>query len=120
MHKLDALPDGWEQYTHLDGKPYFRHPTWSVVTEANIRERRTREAIEALHARVHEAFLEKKVQLEITDNMDKELYLSVNPEGYYYVDHTTQDVFWLQDISFDYFAPNDEAKHMSFGVYTAV
>jgi len=96
MYDLGGLSCDWEQFIHPDGKPYFRHIGWEVVTASSIRDTPVRTNIENLYHRVESTRKSHKTELNISDN--RELYLTLDPEAYYFVDHGTKSVFWLHDV----------------------
>jgi hypothetical protein len=120
MHGLDSLPPRWEQHTHPDGKPYFRHVDWNVVTEAYIRDAVVRGKIEMLYSRVEATRLFAKAGVGISDEEKRanrrELYLILDPkEAYYFVDHDIQSIFWLHDVPLKELGLSEKAPAMSFG-----
>ena len=91
MHALGDLPKGWTQYVHLDGKPYFHHPGWGVVTEAYIWSPTVYVMLEAWYHKVKDARSKKLPHLATGR---EEIYLTLHPrEAYYFVDHDSQSVF---------------------------
>jgi hypothetical protein len=113
MHDLGGLPCDWEQFIHPDGKPYFRHIGWKVVTEAYIRDAAVRTNIENLYHCVEATRKSHKPKFDISDN--GELYLTLDPDAYYFVDHGTQSVFWLDDVPLEDLGLGVEVPQMSFG-----
>lgn len=113
MHDLGALPPGWEQLTHVDGKPYFRHAAWGVVTESYIRDRQTCADIELWYQRVQNVRLSKKPKMKMSS--DLELYLTIKPEpAYYFVDHKRQSVFWLNHLPLEELGLSEDIPALSF------
>lgn len=97
MHDLDGLPTEWTRYVHVDGKPYFRHALWGVVTEACIHDSAIRARLETWYHQVKYARSTKKPQLVVSESL--ELYLTLDPEpAYYFVEHKNLSVFWLDDL----------------------
>jgi hypothetical protein len=113
MHGLEDLPADWTQYIHLDGKPYFRHLTWQVVTEAYVRKPDIRHRIEKYYHQVHAARSRKMYPSEMSDK--QELYLTLEPAGYYFVDHEDLSIFWLDDVPLEQLGRNDFSD-TSFGM----
>lgn len=114
MYDLGGLPPEWEQYVHVDGKPYFRHKTWRVLTEVYLRYGARRAEIEELYRRVEAARLAKKPDMKMSDNI--ELYLTLEPTpAYYYVDHDIESIFWLDDLPLESLGLSSRAPAMSFG-----
>lgn len=95
MHNLGDLPSLWEQHVHPDGKPYFCHPQRNIVTEANIRDQSVLMKLENWYNLIIST---KSTDKDVEASSDWELYLTLDPNGYYYVDHANQSVYWLQDI----------------------
>ena len=96
MHGLDGLPAEWKAYTHVDGKMYFQHPTWRVVTEAYVQSPDIRAKLEEWYHEVNAARSKKIPVLDLSEK--QELYLTLDPQpGYYFVDHNHLSVFWLDE-----------------------
>jgi hypothetical protein len=113
MHNLEALPSGWEQLTHVDGKPYFRHSAWGVVTESYIRHPGTLQIIVSLYHEVEAARLSKKPSMTMSSNF--ELYLTIRPRpAYYFVDHERKSVFWLDKVPLVQLGLRQEIRPPSF------
>jgi hypothetical protein len=119
MHDLGALPPGWEQLTHVDGKPYFRHSVWGVVTEAYIRDPVTFSEVERWYRRVEAARLLKKPTMTISPT--SELYLTIKPQpAYYFVDHKRQSVFWLDHLPLEELGLSEDIPALSFSTWYSV
>lgn len=113
MHNLDELPTEWLEYIHVDGKPYFRHTVWGVVTEEYIREPTTRTKLENWYHQVNNVRMKKGPGI-VSESF--ELYLTLTPHpAYYFVDHATRSLFWLEDLSLDQLKGNSSKTFMSFG-----
>jgi hypothetical protein len=116
MYDLGGLPTEWTQYIHVDGKPYFRHEAWGVVTECYIRNATNRRKIESWYQRVEATRLAKKPNMTMSSSI--ELYLAIEPEdGYYYVDHEIQSIFWLEDLELEKLGLSRNTPAMSFGEF---
>lgn len=114
MHDLKDLPTEWQEYVHVDGKPYFRHETWGVVTEACIRDAEIRTKLETFYHQVHAARIMRKPGLKMSETF--ELYLTITPEpAYYFVDHATCSLFWLDDVPLDKIGIHSNGTFISFG-----
>ncbi|KAH0579359.1 hypothetical protein H2248_003499 [Termitomyces sp. 'cryptogamus'] len=111
-YKLDAnqdnfsmgeLPNGWEQYTHPEGQPYFYFAEKRIITECWIWDREMFRILDEF-INQFEDFIRSR---NMTQPDDADLLLEVNIEdevnwcGYYYVSGSTRSVFWLEpfDIS---------------------
>jgi len=116
MYDLGGLPPEWEQHVHVDGKPYFRHKSWRVLTEVYLRYATLRAKIEALYQQVESARLAKKPDMKMSDSI--ELYLTLDPKpAYYYVDNELQSIFWLDDLSLDALGLSNKAPAMSLELF---
>jgi hypothetical protein len=121
MYRLDGLPCDWEQFIHPDGKPYFRHIGWKVVTEAYIRDTPVRTKIENLYHRVEAVRTSRKTELSTSNNRELYLTSTLDPKSgsetyyYYFVDHGTQSVFWLDDVPSKDLVLGFDIPKMSFG-----
>ncbi|CAA7269719.1 unnamed protein product [Cyclocybe aegerita] len=83
------LPDGWKEYTHPDGLPYFHHEKMGVVTEVDVRDSQQLESLQTAHEVIMKRF--QQVDFEKGGKLSErpyELYISTrNPEQprYYFV-----------------------------------
>jgi len=116
---LGDLPAPWQQFVHPDGKPYFRHPKWRLLTEANIRDPDQCAAIHSLHSRI--SSWEDKISFpdHAKPSEQTELYVVLNPSdarkgSYYCVDHDGREVFWLEDMVLEDIMPVGVPRHSSF------
>jgi len=121
VYASKPLPDGWVRYVHLDGKPYFRHEGRRIVTEANIADLEQKARVDMIYAHLHKQ-VEILGNIELGDNY--ELYVDLDHHhddkfAYYFVDHSTQDLFWLNDINLeDYDLVDDgEPIDMNYDVW---
>lgn len=116
MHDLDVLPTDWREYVHVDGKPYFHHAAWGVVTESYVRNPETRTLLENWYHQVKFAQTTKKPELKASD--DLELYLTLLPQpAYYFVNHPTKSVFWLDDLPLEKLGIDANDTFTSFGKF---
>ncbi|CAA7269762.1 unnamed protein product [Cyclocybe aegerita] len=98
------IADGWTEYIHPDGKLYFHHQKWRVVTEANLRNTEVAEKVERAYLALIEMWNEFKAQKPSLSAVSEdwlEIYIGLGPEVqyyYYFVNHQTQEVFWLTKI----------------------
>ncbi|KAG5726715.1 hypothetical protein E4T56_gene8988 [Termitomyces sp. T112] len=98
---IGELPNGWEQYTHPEGQPYFYHAEKRIITECWIWDREMFKILDEF-INQFEDFIRSR---NMTKPDDADLLLEVNIEdkvywcGYYYVSASTRSVFWLE--SFD-------------------
>lgn len=98
MFDLSELPSGWQEHIHPDGKPYFHHAEWRVVTEANIRDSVALKTLEALYMTIKMRWLADPTY---NDTVNYELYLAMTSDQqyYYFIDNDNLDIFWLEDCS---------------------
>ncbi len=92
------LESGWTTYVNPEGSPYYVNHTKHIVTDDPIR-----------REEICKKITNWQQQLEVHVNVeglqmpeDYEVYITVDPKSdrcrYYFVDHTAQVVFWLEEI----------------------
>lgn len=92
------LESGWTTYVNPEGSPYYVNHTKHIVTDDPIR-----------REEICKKITNWQQQLEVHVNVeglqmpeDYEVYITVDPRSdrcrYYFVDHTAQVVFWLEEI----------------------
>lgn len=114
MHDLGELPSKWARYVHVDGKPYYHHSGWGVVTEACVYDAAILGKLETWYHQVRSARSTKKPELE--SSKDFELYLTLDPKpAYYFVDHDNRSVFWLDPLPLDQLGIHPNAPAINFG-----
>jgi len=105
---VPTLPEGWVEYTHLEGKLYYVRDAsksnaiqgaLTIVTDSNPRNKRNLLGLESVHHQVVEAIKEQNMRLP--ENV--QLFIQLYPEqdeswghvgGYYLADLDNQSVFW--------------------------
>src|SRR4051812_15623423 len=101
VYSLAQPTSDWVQHVHLDGKPYFIDSSRNIVTEANVMDQNVTKRIDSLYNALQELWTSVPVDKCPQVDDKYELYLSVSIDSdnfYYYINHTTQDIFWLTDI----------------------
>lgn len=117
IHGLDALSDNWEQSVHPDGKLYFRNLAWNAVTEVDIRDPVKLLELGAWYTDIHNVRLSTNAEL----CANAELYLALDPlPGYYFVDHGTQQIFWIEALPLDRILPEGVHDRSSVGKFNAL
>ncbi|KAI0735138.1 hypothetical protein C8Q76DRAFT_791712 [Earliella scabrosa] len=92
------FPSGWKTYVNPEGSPFYVHDVKRIVTDDPIQRE---ESCQTILGAYEELDLRIKAEgLRMPD--DAECYIAADPEHdrckYYFVDHTMQTVFWLEDI----------------------
>ncbi|KAI0801229.1 hypothetical protein C8Q74DRAFT_1400073 [Fomes fomentarius] len=92
------LESGWTTYVNPEGSPYYVNHTKHIVTDDPIRREEICKKITSWQQQ-----LEVHVNVEgLQMPEDYEYYITVDPKSdrckYYFVDHTAQVVFWLEEI----------------------
>jgi hypothetical protein len=111
------LPPCWSSFTHPEGQAYFyRHSHPRIVTEAHLYRSEVMAAILGFAKHIEELILERNIVLE--DSI--ELLLQIDEADlqsceYYFVDHATRAVFWLEEVSTEDFgiSPAISTSHLS-------
>ncbi|KAJ3512581.1 hypothetical protein NLJ89_g3441 [Agrocybe chaxingu] len=113
------LPDGWTEYIHPDGLPYFHHEQWGVVTEMDVRDFQQRRHLEIVHEIIMTLFQEvDEAQGGKLSKEPYELYISNRPKHrYYFIRHKTQEVFWLDQMRLGvrFLGDTDDAEGANYG-----
>jgi len=120
MLRLGHLPAPWQQYIHPDGKPYFHHLEWNLVTEANIRDPTIYTAIQSLFSRINDWKDKISLPESAKPSEQSEVYVVLNSRdasqgSYYCVDHHARQVFWLEDLALTDIMPVGVPPDSSFG-----
>lgn len=117
MYNTGELPSGWQEYVHVDGKPYFYNGSRRIVTEECVRVEEFLTELEDFYAQVNAANLKLMKETQLNVSEDLELYLTLTPKrAYYYVDHVNKSIFWLEDLPIEQLGINQDSETiMSFG-----
>ncbi|KAJ3512577.1 hypothetical protein NLJ89_g3438 [Agrocybe chaxingu] len=116
------IADGWTEYIHPEGKPYFHHKQWRVVTEANLRNPEVVEKVKSAYLALVEMWNEVEAEAKNLGDIGGEgleIFIVLCPEAkYYFVDHERQNIFWLTDISLGegFLGPMDAKEGVAVGV----
>ncbi|KIJ61625.1 hypothetical protein HYDPIDRAFT_96268 [Hydnomerulius pinastri MD-312] len=98
------LASEWWRFIHPEGQPYFvyNRGKFEVVTEANVENpgigRRILDWLELVEAQLKEHDIAVPQACELFLELDEVQQHSCN---YYFVDHTSRALFWLEDLGTD-------------------
>ena len=107
---VPTLPEGWVEHTHVGGKLYYvrdeSNPiqgapsTFTIVTDADPRDKRNLRGIENVHLQVVKAVRDRDIRLP----EKVQLFIEIYPKqddwghvgGYYLADLDNQSIFWYE------------------------
>ncbi|KAI0720666.1 hypothetical protein C8T65DRAFT_735621 [Cerioporus squamosus] len=99
---LENMPPDWVAYTHPEGRLYFYNPLKRIYTDTDVRDPKLLEILERFSAQIDEMVHERG--LELPPDHDLVLWLEwrrISQSGYnwiyYFVDHSTRTLFWIED-----------------------
>ncbi|KDQ20036.1 hypothetical protein BOTBODRAFT_384973 [Botryobasidium botryosum FD-172 SS1] len=94
------LPPEWHSYVHPEGAVYWHHPITNTITSAHLMKKGVYEQINRWYRGVCALAAQNEVNLPQRYDLVLELDAE-NPDicQYYYADHDTCTVFWLQPLS---------------------
>ncbi|KAJ6625594.1 hypothetical protein B0H10DRAFT_620585 [Mycena sp. CBHHK59/15] len=99
------LPPGWVRHTHSEGQVFFYHEEKKIVTETWLYDSKPRTEINKF-IQIFDDLIEKnqfvipedsELVLELLDGYETGVYHC----GYYFADHGTRCIFWLEDVCLD-------------------
>ncbi|KAJ3512582.1 hypothetical protein NLJ89_g3440 [Agrocybe chaxingu] len=114
------IADGWTEFFHPNGKPYFYHRRRQIVTEMDMRNPKDTAKVELVHIALVETWNQLKLQQLELGNISHdgiEIFIGIESEPqYYFVKHTTQEVFWLTEIPLGegFLGPTDTKEGASY------
>ncbi|PPQ72727.1 hypothetical protein CVT24_012561 [Panaeolus cyanescens] len=97
------LPGGWTMDIHTEGARYFFHPDKKMYTDANLFDGPTMDYVEETYAQIYDYIKHRKmphrynIVLDVTYYEDLKCFVS----DYYFVDHTSRTVFWIDEFHAD-------------------
>ncbi|KAG1753639.1 uncharacterized protein EDB91DRAFT_1242618 [Suillus paluster] len=96
-----ATPLTWNSYSHPEGQSYFqrRLPNYDVVTEANIHRQETERQVTGWLKFIDETISHRQIIVPSSSELFIELDESIFSCAYYFVNHETRRIFWLEQIS---------------------
>jgi hypothetical protein len=110
------LPKGWVEYVHPEGRPYFCNEQNKVITESDITNRETEKILDKVSSSLRAELNDSGVELHLALVLDSPQ--NVNHCHYYFVDHTTQRVFWPEDVDpLEYGVIPREQVNVSYGEF---
>ncbi|CAA7269740.1 unnamed protein product [Cyclocybe aegerita] len=97
------ITDGWTEYIHPEGNTYFYHKEWRVVTEADMLNPEVTKKVEFAYLPLVEMWNEVNAKDQSLGDIREEgleIFIGLDTEvKYYFVDHQTQKLFWLTEIT---------------------
>ncbi|KAI0315004.1 hypothetical protein OF83DRAFT_1174249 [Amylostereum chailletii] len=89
----------WQCCIHPEGKPYFyRQAQFTVVTEAPIYNPAVASCLNGWLAFIEEAISDLHFVVSVTAELWLEIDKNTGHCNYYFVDHATRAIFWLENI----------------------
>ncbi|RDX39810.1 hypothetical protein OH76DRAFT_1413341, partial [Lentinus brumalis] len=99
---LENIPPDWVGYTHPEGRLYFHNPLKRIYTDIDVRDPKLLDLLGRFSAQIDEMVHEQG--LELPPDHDLVLWLEwrrISQSGYnwiyYFVDHSKQTLFWIED-----------------------
>lgn len=91
----------WNSHPHPEGQLYFhrRHPNYDVVTEANIRRQETENRVTGCLKLIDDTISQQQIIVPPSSELFIELDESPFSCAYYFVNHDTRRMFWLEQTS---------------------
>ncbi|KAG2136726.1 hypothetical protein DEU56DRAFT_805603 [Suillus clintonianus] len=93
----------WDSYPHPEGQRYFhkRLTSYDVVTEANVCRQETEHRVTGCLKYIDDTIFQQQITVPPKSELFIELDLdeSIFSCAYYFVDHDTHRIFWLEHIS---------------------
>lgn len=99
-----VLPPDWLQFTHPEGKTYFYHPRYRIITEAWIYTPNILSKVVNYAFSFFRIIQQRNDVLPITSELCLELDPDNDPEPgctYYLVDHASRTEFWAEEVTTD-------------------
>lgn len=94
-------PLRWNSYSHPEGQLYFqrRLPNYDVVTEANVHREETERQVTGWLKLIDETISQREITVPPSSELFIELDESLFSCAYYFVNHETRRIFWLEKTS---------------------
>jgi hypothetical protein len=91
----------WVPHSHPEGQLYFqrRFPNFGVVTEANVYREETENRLHGWLKFIDDLISQQEVTMPRLSELFIELDESEPTCSYYFVNHDTRRLFWLEQIS---------------------
>ncbi|KII84655.1 hypothetical protein PLICRDRAFT_701806 [Plicaturopsis crispa FD-325 SS-3] len=106
--RAEELPPGWTELVHPGGTPYFFEKTLKTVTDAWIYDPAALRSVEYFVRKVYDIAKRNKIEIPATAHLVLELFTSSILSGqsvsgwYYFVDHSSQCLFWVEEFDVKY------------------
>ncbi|PBK74312.1 hypothetical protein ARMSODRAFT_1081260, partial [Armillaria solidipes] len=107
----EALPSGWKEYTHSDGKPYFWHDKYRTITEEWIYDDRFGNMVTTWASILNTVLSRSPSSLQVKDwHLVIKILEYSEPAWtdddccrcqYYFVNHDNESLFWLSKFIID-------------------
>ncbi|KAJ8585383.1 hypothetical protein M405DRAFT_825154, partial [Rhizopogon salebrosus TDB-379] len=91
----------WTSHSHPEGQLYFqrRFPKFGVVTEANVHREETEEEVLGWLKCIDDFISQQDIAMPPLSELFIELDESESTCSYYFINHDTRRLFWLEQIS---------------------
>ncbi|KAI0642660.1 hypothetical protein C8Q79DRAFT_1013332 [Trametes meyenii] len=99
----EDVPPDWVSCAHPEGRLYFYHPIKRIYTDADVRDHTILAILEAFERRLCSIIQDN--ELALPNDYELVLYLEERKISggynwlYYYVDHATRSLFWLEELN---------------------
>ncbi|TFK37192.1 hypothetical protein BDQ12DRAFT_667139 [Crucibulum laeve] len=105
------LYEGWQKLIHPDGKPYFYHKQLRIVTEVNIQDPLLHRSVRDFHSSIISSG--NNFRHLYTNMTSTEMYITLQPNGYYIADHHMKQIWWLQSVHLERLFKGDNIRTYS-------
>jgi hypothetical protein len=108
--------DGWTEYCHPEGLPYYFHRSNKIVTDANLRNPVELKKVSEFFKVIRVLAWQESREIPVNSLLVLELMKDGDADkiscGYYFVDEEHRSLFWLRDFEADYLL-RDVKGHVS-------
>lgn len=91
----------WNPYLHPEGQLYFQRQfsNYAVVTEANLHRKDIENRVHSWLESIDDIIAEQQMEVPPSSELFIELDDSLSSCGYYFVNHRTRRLFWLEQTT---------------------
>ncbi|OAX42603.1 hypothetical protein K503DRAFT_796989 [Rhizopogon vinicolor AM-OR11-026] len=92
----------WNSYSHPEGQLYFQRricPNYGVVTEANVHRKQIGDCLDGWLKNIDEIISQRQITIPPSSELFIELDESLSSCTYYFVNHGTKQLFWLEQTT---------------------